>query len=371
MSDLIQKLFRKKLTEAASHTPSNPYDVVEKRKVTQKDLDNVTYTVQQYKNKYSDNPLFNNAIEGKGVYLVLISKNGNIHPNNIKTPNYKFDSSDIGNPRSTAHDNIQILIKATGIDGLTGAAVARIKTYVIFGDYIIEKVRTQTQDSYLTKDKDIEQKDLTGAFKKARKDDLLQRREIGKSNVNKLSPQEEKIALMQYAKEHNISVLDIDFKLKNDILRNYSKSKNESVSRLKQQLIEYHSKETNLLLSLKSELAKAAQVPYNAWDQDEEGCDVMLGSGGICQDIAEAMCNVLTRHDIECTSVSQEIGEQHVYAVAKTDDGVWIVDISPYSYETGGGYCWKKIPDVQFDESYIIIDRISSDPEDFNNYLEY
>jgi len=123
------------------------------------------------------------------------------------------------------------------------------------------------------------------------------------------------------------------------------------------------------LSSLKTKLAEAAQKVYNEWEQNEEGYCDYLGYGGICQDIAEAICNVLSNNNIECTTVSQQIGDQHVYAVAKLEDGIYIVDIPPYSYETGGGYCWKKIPDVIFDEEYILIDRISADPEEFEEYI--
>lgn len=120
--------------------------------------------------------------------------------------------------------------------------------------------------------------------------------------------------------------------------------------------------------NLRAELVAAAQKVYNEWDQDENGYDEMLGNGGICQDIADAMANVLSDHDIECCTVSQESGEQHVYVVAKLDDGVYNVDISPYTYETGGGYDWKKIPDVVFDINDIIIDCLSRDPDEFESY---
>ena len=127
----------------------------------------------------------------------------------------------------------------------------------------------------------------------------------------------------------------------------------------------------NKLISLKKQLAQAAQIIYDEWEQDEDGnCD-WLGQGGICQDIADAMANVLSNNGIECTKVSQLTGEQHVYVVAKIKDGVYNVDIPPYLYETGGGYCWKKIPDVEFDERYVIIDRLSSDPNDFEDYVDY
>lgn len=127
----------------------------------------------------------------------------------------------------------------------------------------------------------------------------------------------------------------------------------------------------NKLISLKKQLAQAAQIIYDEWEQDEEGnCD-WLGQGGICQDIADAMANVLSDNGIECATVSQLTGEQHVYVVVKTEDGVYNVDIPPYLYETGGGYCWKKIPDVEFDERYITINRLSSDPNDFEDYVDY
>lgn len=124
-----------------------------------------------------------------------------------------------------------------------------------------------------------------------------------------------------------------------------------------------------LLNQLKKKIVPKIQEVYNNWKQDDDGLDDILGSGGICQDIAGAICDVLSDNEIECTTVSQEIGEQHVYTIAKMDNGVYEIDVSPYTYETGGGYNWKKIPDVIFDESDIIIKRLSSDSNDYNNYL--
>lgn len=131
------------------------------------------------------------------------------------------------------------------------------------------------------------------------------------------------------------------------------------------------SAESNPIFELKNELIQAAQKVYDEWEQNEEGYCDYLGYGGICQDIAEAMANVLSENGIECSTVSQQIGEQHVYVIAKIEDGVYEVDISPYTYESGGGYCWKKIPNVVFDQSDIIIKRLSPDPEDFEQYLDY
>lgn len=124
-----------------------------------------------------------------------------------------------------------------------------------------------------------------------------------------------------------------------------------------------------LRLLARKKILPEIQDVYDNWKQDENGIDVMLGSGGIYQDIAEKICSVLIENDIECTTVSQEFDEQNVYTVAKMNDGVYIIDVSPYTYETGGGYNWKKIPNVIFEESDIIIKRISPDVDDYNSYI--
>ena len=110
----------------------------------------------------------------------------------------------------------------------------------------------------------------------------------------------------------------------------------------------------------------AAQKVYDEWQQNEDGEDIELGYGGICQDIADAIAGVLNSHGIDSTTVdSGGMGEQHVWAIAKTFDGVFEVDIPYSSYERGGGYTWKKIPDVQFTPRDISIHKISVDPDDF------
>ena len=116
---------------------------------------------------------------------------------------------------------------------------------------------------------------------------------------------------------------------------------------------------------------EAAQKVYDEWEQDEDGHDVELGTGGVCQDIASNIADVLNQHNIESATVSAAIGDQHVYTVAKLADGVFEVDIPPYVYETGGGYNWKKIPNVKFQKDHISIHKLDSDPESFDNYLEY
>lgn len=120
---------------------------------------------------------------------------------------------------------------------------------------------------------------------------------------------------------------------------------------------------------LRPQIAAVAQQVYDAWEQDEEGMDEELGEGGICQDIADAVCGLLDENGIECGAVSNSVGDQHVWAIAKLSDGVFIVDINPSVYEVGGGYSWRKRNDVVFDASDVIIESIDSNPDSFEQYL--
>lgn len=115
-----------------------------------------------------------------------------------------------------------------------------------------------------------------------------------------------------------------------------------------------------------AQMSQAAQAVYDRWEQDADGMDHDLGSGGICQDIAEAMQGVLDRVGIDAMTIdSNGIGDQHVWLIAKFREGVYEIDIPPSVYETGAGYTWKKIPDVEIRPGHIVINQWSSNPEDF------
>lgn len=126
------------------------------------------------------------------------------------------------------------------------------------------------------------------------------------------------------------------------------------------------------LEKLRQAFVKAAQAVYNQWQQDETGyCDIQGHSGGICHTIADGIVEILYDAGYEyVTTFNSQIGENHVWTMVATADGVYEVDIPPSAYETGGGYTWKKIPDVTFEPSDIVISRISPDPSDIKNYLE-
>lgn len=119
--------------------------------------------------------------------------------------------------------------------------------------------------------------------------------------------------------------------------------------------------------SLKSLLVKAAQSVYNQWEQDEEGYDEIYGGGGICDDIAEAMVDII--------HTNTNYGAFHLYNEYDCHTSIYVydtktkecynVDISPYHYENGTAYTWKKIPDVKFNPNMVSI--IPVDYDDFVN----
>lgn len=126
----------------------------------------------------------------------------------------------------------------------------------------------------------------------------------------------------------------------------------------------------SVLMGVRGELAAAAQAVYDEWTQDAEGNDEEYGAGGICHDIADAMVGVLDRHGIDSQSVSQSIGDVHVYVIAKVKEGVYSVDIPPSTYERGSAYTWTKIDGVKFDANDIDISRIDANPDRFEDYIE-
>lgn len=118
------------------------------------------------------------------------------------------------------------------------------------------------------------------------------------------------------------------------------------------------------------QMVVAAQKEYDNWVQDEHGYNDEYGTGGICHLIADELINVLYNHKIEnCQTVCSSF-EQHVYVVGKFIEGVYQIDIPYHVYETGGGYTWKKLPDVEFDRNHIVIRKLDSDPNSFNEYTD-
>lgn len=103
------------------------------------------------------------------------------------------------------------------------------------------------------------------------------------------------------------------------------------------------------LMSLRLPMVEAAQKVYDEWEQDEEGNDGDLGSGGICDEIARALAGVIVDNisDIEIADGGQD-GDDHAWTVAYNDSEAWGIDIAPRIYETGGGYSWKKRENVKF-----------------------
>jgi hypothetical protein len=117
---------------------------------------------------------------------------------------------------------------------------------------------------------------------------------------------------------------------------------------------------------LMPQILSKVQKIYDDWDESDR--DTYAG-GGICHLLSDAICNILNDNDIDSTPVSCTM-EQHVYVVAKFREGIYEVDIPYHVYEIGGGYSWSKIPDVKFEPSDVRFQKLSGDPNQWENYIE-
>jgi hypothetical protein len=114
---------------------------------------------------------------------------------------------------------------------------------------------------------------------------------------------------------------------------------------------------------------KAQQI-YDEWDED---IDEYAG-GGICHLIADAMAEIVNRllpQYLASTYTRSDI--QHVQNIVYNMSGEELseanenekieyldLNIDPYLYETGGGFSWEKIPDVEFDGSFVYISNVDT-----------
>lgn len=113
-------------------------------------------------------------------------------------------------------------------------------------------------------------------------------------------------------------------------------------------------------------ILQAAQRDYDSWNEQDR--DTYAG-GGICHIIADSICSLLGDAGVDSSPVSCSY-EQHVYVAAKLAEGVYTIDIPYYIYEEGGGFSWRKLPDVVFEPSDVVFYRVSGDPDDFEEYIQ-
>ena len=100
------------------------------------------------------------------------------------------------------------------------------------------------------------------------------------------------------------------------------------------------------LMSLRPQMAQAAQKVYDSWEGED---DEELGSGGICDEIAQEIAHVIVSKiagvDIEDGGWD---GDDHAWSIVSLGHERYGADIPPHVYEYGGGYHWTKRTNVHF-----------------------
>lgn len=116
-------------------------------------------------------------------------------------------------------------------------------------------------------------------------------------------------------------------------------------------------------LKVKEALAKAAQEVYEEWEQDSEGNDEELGTGGICDRIADKLgfaLNDVLDGEFDVVDGTPE-GDEHANIIVHNGKEAFQIDISPGLYERGSGYSYTKVPNVKFDAKDIEIYSVDID----------
>ena len=110
------------------------------------------------------------------------------------------------------------------------------------------------------------------------------------------------------------------------------------------------------LQQLRPKMAAAAQKVYDRWEQDEEGVDVEFGTGGICDEVASAISDVIMNQALGVDIFDGgHDGDDHAWVVVQDGREAFGVDIPPAIYEYGGGYRWTKREGVTFEPGHVII----------------
>ncbi|WP_411839596.1 hypothetical protein [Paracoccus sp. ME4] len=112
------------------------------------------------------------------------------------------------------------------------------------------------------------------------------------------------------------------------------------------------------LRALSPSIIAAAQSELDAWQQDEEGMDEKLGSGGACQEISDAIARIIGGAGGTTAEIFTEFDGGHVFLMAHLDEGAFSVDIPPFVYEYGAGYSWTKREGVRLSPDDLVIQKL-------------
>jgi hypothetical protein len=110
---------------------------------------------------------------------------------------------------------------------------------------------------------------------------------------------------------------------------------------------------------LRPRMAEAAQRVYDSWKQ-VRGMDEKRGTGGICDEIAEAIYHAIWR-DLHDVSFFEGGRRNHAYLCVQREGVALGIDIPSCAYESGRGGMWTKKRGASFNPDHIVIFEVVPD----------
>lgn len=101
-------------------------------------------------------------------------------------------------------------------------------------------------------------------------------------------------------------------------------------------------------------IAAACTAALDEWQQNADGVDELIGTGGFCGRIADIISEKLCELGAETVRYGHDYDGGHESVIALFEEGPHEVDVPARVYESGWGYVWRKLPDARIEPGDIL-----------------
>lgn len=108
----------------------------------------------------------------------------------------------------------------------------------------------------------------------------------------------------------------------------------------------------------REEIAAACTTALDEWQQDADGIDEALGTGGFCGRIADVISAELSARGAETIRYGHDYDGGHEAVIALLAEGPHEFDVPARVYESGAGYSWRKLPGAKIGPGDIAVMKL-------------